>query len=94
MLFASVAQAQQQRAGCSAVEAVGTWNNCVGTFTYPTGDKYIGEVRDGKPDGQGTVTYANGDKYVPDTSVKTLSPTLSDLMRNVCEGTLEPSART
>jgi hypothetical protein len=36
---------------------------------YKSGDekndrKYIGEIDDGKPNGQGTLTYPNGDKYV------------------------------
>ena len=34
------------------------WTNCV--VTYPNGDKYAGEVRDGKPNGQGSATLANG----------------------------------
>ena len=29
-------------------------------------DKYIGELKDGKPHGQGTATYVDGDKYVGD----------------------------
>ncbi len=38
--------------------------NGQGTFTYASGDKYVGEWKDGKTHGQGTQTYANGDKYV------------------------------
>ena len=40
------------------------YNNCKGTFTFPDGEKYVGEVKDGKKHGRGTYTYANGDKYV------------------------------
>ena len=40
------------------------WTNCFGTITYANGDKYVGEFRDDKYNGQGTYTYANGDKYV------------------------------
>jgi hypothetical protein len=39
-------------------------HNCFGTYTYSTGDKYVGEWQDNYPHGQGTFTWANGDKYV------------------------------
>ena len=41
-----------------------TWTNCFGTYTWPDGDKYVGEWKGGLPHGQGTGTWANGDKYV------------------------------
>ena len=40
------------------------WTNCVGTITYSSGQKYVGEYRDDKPNGQGTWTYPDGAKYV------------------------------
>ena len=45
------------------------YDNCFGTFTFGpssqwTGDKYVGEHRNGKRNGQGTYTFATGDKYV------------------------------
>ncbi len=43
---------------------VSTWTNCVGTLTSPSGNKYVGEYKDGKWHGQGTYTHANGSKYV------------------------------
>ena len=42
----------------------GDCNNGYGTYTWNTGDKYVGEFKDGKGHGQGTYTYANGDIYV------------------------------
>ena len=33
-------------------------------MTYADGDKYVGEWKDSKRNGQGTYTYADGDKYV------------------------------
>ena len=40
------------------------WHNCVGTYTFAGGDKYVGEFRDGELNGQGTYTFTNGDKYI------------------------------
>lgn len=34
-----------------------------GTYTYSSGNKYVGEFKDKKRDGQGTITYVNGDEY-------------------------------
>ena len=35
-----------------------------GTLTLPDGDKYVGELKDGEPNGQGIITYPDGTKYV------------------------------
>jgi hypothetical protein len=46
-----------------------TSGNCVygqGTYTWPDGEKYVGDFIDGNFSGQGTYTYANGDIYVGD----------------------------
>ena len=41
------------------------WTNCFGTKTYyPSSNKYVGEWKDGKRDGQGTMTYTSGEKYI------------------------------
>jgi hypothetical protein len=32
------------------------WTNCQGTYTFPGGHRYVGEFRDGKPNGQGIFT--------------------------------------
>ena len=36
------------------------YHNCFGTYTFASGDKYVGEFKDGVRHGQGTYTYANG----------------------------------
>ena len=45
-----------------------TWTNCEGTETYASGNKYVGEYKDGKPwegtgyekDGNVAFTYSEG----------------------------------
>ena len=46
-----------------------SWNNCIGTGAFPDGQKYVGEFRDGKPNGQGTHTWPDGQKYVGEFKV-------------------------
>ena len=41
-----------------------SWHNCFGIHTFAGGNKYTGEWRNNKKNGQGTFTFANGDKYV------------------------------
>ena len=40
------------------------YHNCFGTYTWTNGNKYVGEFRDDKTNGQGVRTYPNGNKYV------------------------------
>ena len=40
------------------------YHNCFGTYTFPSGEKYVGEHKDDKQNGQGTYTFPSGDKYV------------------------------
>ena len=44
------------------------WDNCVGTYTWPDGDKYVGEWKNNKRHGQGTTIFRNGTKYVGEYS--------------------------
>jgi hypothetical protein len=39
-------------------------NNETGAYTYRDGSKWIGNFRDGTPEGIGTCYYANGNKYI------------------------------
>ena len=43
---------------------IARWSNCFGIWTGSNGNKYVGEVKDGKQNGQGTYTWANGDRHV------------------------------
>ena len=36
------------------------WHNCFGTFASPSGNKYVGEFKDGKFHGQGTLIKPDG----------------------------------
>ena len=40
------------------------WHNCVGTYTYDGGDKYVGEWKNNKKHGQGTYTSQAGSSYI------------------------------
>ena len=42
----------------------GVWDNCFGTYIYDEGEKYVGEWKDNKYNGQGTYTWPSGEKYV------------------------------
>ena len=44
-----------------------TYGNCdgiIGIYKYRDGSKYVGEFKNGKPEGEGKCYYKNGDKYV------------------------------
>ena len=40
----------------------GFWTDCFGTLTFDSGEKYVGEWKDGKKHGKGTYIYTNGEK--------------------------------
>jgi len=40
------------------------WNNCFGPASYPSGNKYLGEWKDGRYNGRGSLTYTGGNKYL------------------------------
>ena len=47
-----------------ACPASGYLHNCFGTVPFANGNKYAGEWKDNKYNGQGTFTFADGAKYV------------------------------
>ena len=66
-MFAGRAEAQSKLPPCPSDQSV-FWQNCFGTYTFADGDKYVGEYKDDKLNGQGTYTFGDGpnkgDKYV------------------------------
>jgi hypothetical protein len=40
------------------------YHNCWGTYTYSSGNKYVGEYRNNERNGQGTAIFIDGNKYV------------------------------
>ena len=49
-----------------ACPSSGYRHNCFGTFTFSSGEQYVGEYKNDIRNGKGTLTYANGNKYVGD----------------------------
>ena len=41
----------------------GHFHNCFGTFTFASGNKYVGEWRENAPRGNGVMYFSNGDIY-------------------------------
>ena len=69
LLAAGRAEAQSRLPSCPSNQPLGwSWHNCFGSYTSADGSKYVGEWKDGKPNGLGTYTIASGpnkgDKYV------------------------------
>lgn len=63
LLVASAAAAQSHLPQC-APDHSDPWNDCEGTLTANNGNKYNGEFRDNKMNGQGTFTWPNGTQYM------------------------------
>ena len=44
--------------------ASGVFHNCFGTFTFTSGNEYVGEWKDDKRHGYGTFRFVDGDQHV------------------------------
>jgi hypothetical protein len=62
VLLTGAAYGQSNLPACQGSD-VSSWSNCSGSETL-NGNKYVGEFKVGKYNGQGTVIGSNGDKYV------------------------------
>ena len=56
------AMAQSNLPTCEGARAA--WTDCFGAHSFTNGNKYVGDWRDGKGNGQGTYTFANGHRYI------------------------------
>ena len=63
VLSATVAIGEGGLPSCPAGE-MASWTDCQGSSSYPNGGTYVGEFRDGKPNGLGTLTYRRHGEYV------------------------------
>ena len=63
LLAFSCANASQLPA-CNKSASPSTWTDCTGKLTSPGIGEYVGEIRNGKPNGLGTITFVDGAKYV------------------------------
>lgn len=63
LAISSAAFGQSKLPSCQGSDTK-NWNKCQGTNTSASGNKYVGEWKDGKRNGQGTYTFASGGKYV------------------------------
>ena len=61
--FAPLAQAESALPDCPTDQSL-RFHNCLGTATWPDGEKYVGEYKDNKKNGKGTYTWPDGRKYV------------------------------
>lgn len=58
----SVGASSSKLPACTGPDA-SFWNMCQGSITFPSGNRYVGEFKNGLRNGQGTFTFATGDKY-------------------------------
>ena len=63
VLSPTVAIGESSLPSCPPGE-MASWTNCQGSSAYPNGGTYVGEFRDGKPNGLGTLTYRHHGEYI------------------------------
>ena len=68
VLLAGTAYGQSNLPACQGSDT-SKWSTCFGSWIHSAGDKYVGDFKDGKRNGQGTYYYLadgpnKGDKYV------------------------------
>jgi hypothetical protein len=54
---------------CNKTIPTSQWTNCVGLFITNTGSRYVGEFKDGKPEGRATVQFLANDPLQRQTYV-------------------------
>jgi hypothetical protein len=64
LLLPNIAIGQSRLPACPNDRPESSWNNCQGSNTSSIGNKYVGEYKDGRPNGQGIITFPDGKKYI------------------------------
>lgn len=64
MAAGNIATGQSRRQPCPAPYDATTWDRCFGEAYFAHGQNYVGEFRNGRPDGRGTMSYPGSNKYV------------------------------
>ena len=49
---------------CPGTQYNRNWTNCIGSYSFPNGARFVGAFRDGNFNGQGTYTFEDGTRYV------------------------------
>jgi hypothetical protein len=49
---------------CPGTQYSRGWTNCIGSYSFPNGARFVGTFRDGNFNGQGTYTFEDGTRYV------------------------------
>ena len=65
LIVPNEATSQSRSPRCSG-DYSARWTNCQGALTFPGGNQYLGEFKDGLKHGQGTLIWSKGDKYSGD----------------------------
>lgn len=63
LLLPMLASAQSQLPPCPSNPSL-NWHNCFGSYSYPDGNRYVGEWGNNNRNGQGTLTFSSGHRYV------------------------------
>ena len=66
--FVPLTKAESALPDCPADQSL-RFHNCFGTYTWPSGQKYVGEFKDDDRQGRGTQTWPDGRKYVGEFNV-------------------------
>jgi len=63
LLLTGTAFGQSDMPACAGSD-ISAWDNCIGSWTYAKGNKYVGEWKNGTMTGQGTYKFSDGRQYI------------------------------
>jgi len=62
-LFSNLYSHAQSKNPPCPTDGAGYWDSCFSDFTDQDGNKFVGQWKSNKPDGQGILTFSGGNKY-------------------------------